>query len=261
MDRTDTDESATRGQAGDERSRDGDAEGRSEVELVGTVAHDLRGPLARASGWLALAREDGDEEFFDEVEAALEQLAARVEDLVHLACDGTDTGVTEPVSLAETTERVWDDVVVDTPAEGGSLLVEGDRTLVVVPERLERLLANLLRNALVHGREARGAETRVAGEQGRTSQSRETGEGRSRSLTVRVGTLPSGFYVEDDGVGIPEDERERAFAVGYSTDRDGSGLGLASVAQVAAAHGWCVDLTTSDAGGARFEFTGVATPA
>jgi signal transduction histidine kinase len=76
-------------------------------------------------------------------------------------------------------------------------------------------------------------------------------------LTVRVGPLDAGFYVEDDGVGIPAAERDRIFEPRYSTADDGTGYGLAIVKRIAEAHGWRVALAASDAGGARFEFTGV----
>jgi regulation of enolase protein 1 (concanavalin A-like superfamily) len=72
--------------------------------------------------------------------------------------------------------------------------------------------------------------------------------------TVRVGPLPDGFYVADDGPGIPEDERERVLEDGYSTSRTGTGTGLALVDEIADEHGWDLDITESEGGGARFEF-------
>jgi C4-dicarboxylate-specific signal transduction histidine kinase len=74
-------------------------------------------------------------------------------------------------------------------------------------------------------------------------------------LTVRVGPLDdrTGFFVEDDGPGIPRDERDHVFDEGYSTGENGSGLGLSIVANVVDAHGWRIDVTGGRAGGARFE--------
>ncbi|MBP1921323.1 PAS domain S-box-containing protein [Halorubrum alkaliphilum] len=78
-------------------------------------------------------------------------------------------------------------------------------------------------------------------------------------LTVRVGgtTLrdgdTEGFYVEDDGHGLPEDA-DRIFETGFTTDEDGTGLGLAIVERIAEAHGWTIRATTGEDGGARFEF-------
>ena len=71
--------------------------------------------------------------------------------------------------------------------------------------------------------------------------------------TVTVGALDDGFYVEDDGQGIPEADRNRVFEEGYSTSRDGTGFGLSIVSEFAAARGWTVSVTEGDAGGARLE--------
>jgi signal transduction histidine kinase len=77
------------------------------------------------------------------------------------------------------------------------------------------------------------------------------------TVTVRVGVLDDGVYVADDGVGIPEAERDRVFERGHSTTATGTGLGLAIVEKMAAAHGWTVAVSESDAGGARIDVLGV----
>ncbi|QLH81252.1 histidine kinase N-terminal 7TM domain-containing protein [Halosimplex pelagicum] len=73
------------------------------------------------------------------------------------------------------------------------------------------------------------------------------------ATTVRVGTLgdEAGFYVEDDGPGIPPERRERALA--YGTEDGEGGYGLAIVRTTVEAHGWRLSVTECDAGGARFE--------
>jgi signal transduction histidine kinase len=72
-------------------------------------------------------------------------------------------------------------------------------------------------------------------------------------VTVRVGTLEDGFYVEDDGDGIPEEIRDDVFEFGTSTNTDGrNGLPIVE------AHDWEITATESDDGGARFEITGVS---
>jgi signal transduction histidine kinase len=77
------------------------------------------------------------------------------------------------------------------------------------------------------------------------------------AVTVTVGALDDGFYVADDGPGIPETERDSIFEAGYSTADDGTGFGLRIVEQVADAHGWTVGVVESEAGGASFEVRGV----
>lgn len=90
---------------------------------------------------------------------------------------------------------------------------------------------------------------------------------------VRVGTIPKateprrdggsgggavtttdGLYVEDDGPGIPDEHEADVFEYGHSNRVDGTGLGLATVATIAEAHGWTVDVTEGTDGGARFQF-------
>jgi signal transduction histidine kinase len=80
-------------------------------------------------------------------------------------------------------------------------------------------------------------------------------------VTVTIGDTADGFYVADDGPGIPEERREDVFEAGYSTAEDGTGFGLRIVGQIARAHGWSVRATGSAAGGARFEIGGIETPA
>ncbi len=66
-----------------------------------------------------------------------------------------------------------------------------------------------------------------------------------------------GFFIEDDGGGIPKEEYDDIFSHGYTTNDDGTGFGLSIVEDVVEAHGWTISIDESQAGGARFEITGV----
>jgi len=109
-----------------------------------------------------------------------------------------------------------------------TLAVEGDATVKADPDRLQQLLMNLFRNAVEHGGE--GVSVRVAVER--------------LNGTVRIA-------VEDDGPGIPADERTRVFERGVSLG-GGTGLGLAIVGDIVEAHGWSVAAEDAAGGGARF---------
>lgn len=76
-------------------------------------------------------------------------------------------------------------------------------------------------------------------------------------MTVRVGPLEDGFYVEDDGPGIPVADRERVFDHGVSTTEHGTGYGLSIVRTIVGAHGRDIRVIDAADGGARFEITGL----
>ncbi|WP_435098630.1 ATP-binding protein [Halorubrum sp. N11] len=203
-------------------------------EFAGLVSHDLRSPLNVATGNLEMVRERLREEHealteVDTVARSLDRMEALVDDMLTLARQGSTIDETEAVSLAALAEESW--TAVDTAAAD---LVVDDLRLRADRSRLRQVLENLFGNAIIH-----------AGE----------------SVRVEVGGLPDGdgFYVEDDGPGIPADRREEAFDAGVSTDPGGTGFGLKIVAEVANAHGWAVDLVEAAEGGARFEFRGVET--
>ncbi|NUC74573.1 PAS domain S-box protein [Haloterrigena sp. SYSU A558-1] len=77
------------------------------------------------------------------------------------------------------------------------------------------------------------------------------GERDGETVTVTVEPTLEGFAIADDGPGIPPGERDRVLEWGYSTDTEGTGFGLAIVAEVVEAHGWSVAVEESDAGGLR----------
>ena len=195
--------------------------------FAGVVSHDLRNPLSVAEGYLDLAREDGDAEHFDRVEAAHDRIGRLIDDLLSVARAGTAVEATAPLDVATVARDAWDHVETDR----ASLAVADDLPTVRGDgSRLGQLFENLFRNSVEHG----SADGHVA---------------------VTVGTLDDsrGFYVADDGPGIPEDRRDAVFDHGVSYG-DGTGFGLSIVADIARAHGWTVSLTASDDGGARFEF-------
>jgi len=105
------------------------------------------------------------------------------------------------------------------------------------------------------GRDEPGAGAGDAGPDDREESATEVDE---PPLTVTVG-YDDALYVEDDGPGIPAEERDSVLEPGHTSSDDGTGLGLAIVEQIATAHGWNVAVDESDEGGARFEFGGLET--
>lgn len=79
-------------------------------------------------------------------------------------------------------------------------------------------------------------------------------------MTITTGAVEDGFYVSDDGKGVPSNKREEIFEAGYSTNEAGTGFGMSIVRKIAEAHGWTVTLTKSNGSGARFEIRNVEHP-
>ncbi|PSP28039.1 hybrid sensor histidine kinase/response regulator [Halobacteriales archaeon QH_2_65_14] len=194
-------------------------------EFASVVSHDLRNPLQVARTRLALADEECDSEHLDDAVDAIDRSQALIDDLLTLAQEGEGVTDLEPVELGDVVERCWGNV----ETAGATLVADVDRTVSADRGRLQQLLENLFRNAVEHGPD---------------------------DVTVTVGILADGFYVADDGPGIPESERETVFDAGYSTT-SGTGFGLVIVETIATAHGWDVRVTESDDGGMRVELTGV----
>jgi signal transduction histidine kinase len=213
------------------------------LEAVGrTIAHDLRNPLSVADGHLELAREVGTEptsEHLEKVDAA----HGRMEDIIDEVLDmarGEEPTADERVRLRAVAETAWENV----ETQSGDLAFDGGEVALVADDsQLTSLFENLFRNSIDHA--GSGVTVRVG----------PLDDPGSESPAIRGNG--DGFYVEDDGPGVPEDVRDRVFERGFTTAEEGTGVGLAVVSDVAEAHGWNVAVTESEAGGARFEVRGV----
>ncbi|MFB6189782.1 MAG: PAS domain S-box protein [Halapricum sp.] len=190
-------------------------------QFTRVLAHDLRNPVQVVRGQL----ERGDALDPLSIERAIDRIQAIVEDV--LAVARSDPLVTDTSALPLTT--VARDVWQQFDAPNASLSIESTCTFEGNRARVYRLLDHLFENAVQHG---------------------------GPSVTITVGSLDDGFYVEDDGPGIDEGEQERVFEPGYSTEPHATGFGLNIVREITEAHGWQIDLAGTD-GGARFEVRGV----
>jgi PAS domain S-box-containing protein len=223
--------------------------------FASVVSHDLQGPLTVAQGHLELACQEVDNDHLDSIDGAHERMQTLIDDILTLARDGREATTTEPVNVQTAATACWE--TIDTA--DAILETDTDSVIVADPRRLQRLLSNLFRNCVAHGSAPR-VQTQAdnAATDAASGQTRSEATG-SDGVTVTVGDLDdrNGFYVADDGPGIPEVERDVVFDPGYSTASDGTGFGLAIVADIAAVHGWEVDVTESESGGARVEIAGV----
>ena len=211
-------------------------------ELVSWASHDLRTPLASLKAVIEAA-EDGlidPEEYLPTLRHGTETLSRLVDDLFELA--QIDAGTltlelrhTDVAELVEATLRLLD----PEAAAHGILLtstISPGETVVVAPDKIERVLTNLVANALRH--------TPVAG-------SVSVGVER-RSGEVRV-------HVEDTGVGLEPGTQRQMFERFWRADRSrssaGAGLGLAIARGLVEAHGGQIWAENREEGGARVSFS------
>lgn len=225
-----------------------DASRRSEAQLRSFVldaAHELRTPLTSIRGYAELF-DRGLADHPEDLAVALRRissesvrLGALLDDLLLLArLEGAPEEA--PLHRAPADLRVLvGDAAADARAAdpGRPVLTEVPAEPVVAAvdaDRIRQLLANLVRNALVH-----------------------TPPGTPLTLSVAAG--PEGWAqlrVADAGAGIAPDQRDRIFDrfarldPGRSRDAGGSGVGLAIVAAIAAAHGGRVWAQETPGGGA-----------
>jgi signal transduction histidine kinase len=194
------------------------------------VSHELRNPLNVLDGRLSLAAEEVDSEHFADMQRSVDRMHRLVADILSLARSGEVDVDPEPVELRPVAQSCWRATGTDV----ATLRVETDATVVADEDRLYQLFSNLFRNAVEHA---------------------------GRNVTVTVGDLSDGFYVADDGPGIPAGDRDAVMQQGVTNAEHGTGLGLSVVAEVVAAHDWTVSVVESDGGGARFDIRGVQRPA
>ena len=209
---------------------------RRQRELVADAAHELRSPVAASLAQLEVAAASHGDANWPATGATViaeqERLSALIDDLLALSrLDAAGLTVEQRVDLSaavrvEAGRPRAIDPVVHTRSTADTTVV-GDVRL------LERAVGNLLDNA------ARHARTRV-------------------DITVCRSTRAVVVHVDDDGPGVPSEERERVFErftrldEARDRDRGGSGLGLAIVRDVARAHGGDVECGAGPLGGARF---------
>lgn len=193
--------------------------------MLSGVSHDLRTVLTRFKLELALLGETPDTEA---LRADVDEMTRMLED--YLAFAQGDAGeTTEMVDLPALLEDI-----ADTARRGGDVVetaFEGERHALLRALGFRRCVANLVGNARKHGDRVQLKARHVDG-----------------WLTVTV---------DDDGPGIPPEEREAVFKpfyrldAGRNVDAGGSGLGLAITRDIAMSHGGDVVLAESPLGGVR----------
>lgn len=188
------------------------------TRTLAAVAHDMRTPLMR----LRLAAENAEPALRERMAKEIGDVEALVASFIAFAREDPAEEPRVRLDLAALLESLAD----DQAAAGRDVRYEGPERLVVTGQRLglKRLFANLIDNAVKYGERAR--------------------------LSLSVQGARAVVVVEDDGPGVPPEQRERVFQpfVRLAEGQSGAGLGLAAARTIARAHGGEVELVDSQKG-------------
>ncbi len=208
----------------------------SSRDFAAVTSHELRTPLtAMRTNLEVLATLDLAEDQRKEVLSDVIRTQTRIESTLwaieRLAQGELSTSDDHsPVDITELLDRAAHDAMRVYPELDVSLVPAPTVIIVGLPAGLRLAVDNAIANAVKHG----GA-TRV----------------QLSAVSSRAGVE---IAIDDDGVGIPEEERKivfERFSRGSTASHSGSGLGLALVAQQAELHGGTATLAESPLGGAR----------
>ncbi len=216
-----------------------------------TVSHDLKSPLVTITGFLGLARGSAEKGDFEQLDADLgriQEAAERMQELLSELLELSRIGrVVNPPEDVDLGVLVREAVALVSPLahEQHAEISISDDLPVVRGDRIRLLevYQNLLENAV-----------KFMGDQPRPRI--EVGARRNGGDVV--------LYVEDNGVGVAPDARERVFGLFDKVDRDsgGSGIGLALVRRIVEVHGGTIWIESAGPGrGSRFCFTLPGLPA
>ncbi len=219
----------------------------SRRELFAAISHDLRTPLASIRVMVdalvdgVVRDRETMERYFGMMTVDIDRLSLLIDDLFELA--RIDSGALQ-LRLQETEiNGVVKDAVAGVgpiAAKAGVAVVFGratSATLLADPERLTRVLANLLQNAIRHTPEDGSVVVTTAATEG--------------EIVVSVA---------DSGAGIPEGDIPHVFERFYRADKSrsrvggGSGLGLSISKSIVEAHGGRIWIEETGAAGTRVTF-------
>ncbi|GAB3516361.1 ATP-binding protein [Photobacterium alginatilyticum] len=210
----------------------------SHKQLTNAVAHELRTPVFRVQCQLEMLEDSGISpeqlHYVAGIHDDMAELEQMIEELLYFA---KMERAAIPLNLTSPYVSDWLDKLVSKCQKDTDITInvdyQTDDSAAVDVYQLTRAVSNIVRNA------SRYAEQRI---------------------DLRVFRYEQALHIQidDDGIGIPQDERARIlepfYRVGTARDREsgGHGLGLAIVAQIMARHQGKVEIGASDSGGARF---------
>lgn len=214
--------------------------------LAATIAHDLKTPLSAVLGFAELVEREFAErlgetggEWLGLVTSSARYAVRMINDLHAFAQAGGAIGDPEPVDLAALVGSVRDSLRVPIEASGASIDIGPLPVVTGHPGPLRQLFQNLFANAM-----------------------KFVPAGEHPAVVVRAEDGPPGWVVvtvADNGIGIPESDRERVFEpfvrARTGDPYEGTGLGLALVHRVVTVHGGSIAIEGNDPRGTVFRFS------
>ena len=191
------------------------------------LAHELRNPLAIATGYHQLSQ-PRNEDAAEKVQHAHERIEEMI-DIILLNVRESKVSVSnKSTAIAEVASQEWEELPISTAF--ATLEVDTKQMIRGDPIHIHHLLSNLFQNSIKYSEDG---------------------------VTVRIGELEDGFYVEDDGPGISTDTHNDVVEAGVSTRQHGMGLGLTVAIQIANLYDWSWKICDSESTGTRLEFSNV----
>lgn len=196
--------------------------------FASVLSHDIRNPLNVAKGYAELIKDNPEnQEHYKNMNEGLDRIEDIIDSLLELATQNKEIEKVTKLDLESISKESW------------GMLNHTDAKLNIVEtiefeadeKRIKNVFENLFRNAQDH-----------------SSDDIQT--------KIQVGPLKNknGFYIEDNGPGIPKNKRDSIFDYGITHSPDGTGLGLGIVKDIINAHSWDIIVKDGDElSGARFE--------
>lgn len=187
------------------------------------ISHDIRNPTSIAKGNLNLhINNHGSTDELDTTLKSIHRIENILEDVLYITKSNTDELNKQNITLKSIANECWKNLNV----KNSELKINTDKIISQNKKLSSRLFENLFKNSIEHSGD---------------------------NVRITIGGTKNGFYVEDNGTGIPKNKRGKIFNQNYSTSETGEGLGLSIVEHVCDVHGWTISITESKTGGARFE--------
>ena len=205
-------------------------------EFTANVSHELKTPLTSISGMAeimkdGLVRPEDIKGFAADIYKESQRLIHLVEDIIHLSRldEGGANLQKGEVALLELSRTVGDRLRPMAEQKEVTVEITGqEQTILGISSMIEEMIYNLLDNAIKYNRPGGKAMVKVSGE---------------KDWAV--------VSVQDTGIGIPEEDRNRVFERFYRVDKShskeigGTGLGLSIVKHAAALHNAQVELDSA----------------